>query len=261
MKPTVIALTTDFGNSGPYVSAMKGVILGINPAVQLVDVSHEIGPQNIREAALCLGQVVPFFPHGTIHVVVVDPGVGTERRLLCVRMHEQVFLAPDNGVLSWAARGAVAIERFHLMESRFWRPEVSATFHGRDILAPVAAHLSLGVAPHELGPAVPEWVELPWPTSIRSTSRIEGEVLALDRFGNLITNIGESELSLAGKLIVRICCSGQTINQVVRTYADVSTGQLLALVGSSGLVEIAVRNGSAAERLRASEGSPVVVTW
>ena len=261
MKPPVIALTTDFGNGGPYVAAMKGVILGINPAVQLVDVSHEIGAQNIREAALCLAQVVPYFPRGTIHVVVVDPGVGTERRLLCVRMHEQVFLAPDNGVLSWAARGAKTIERIQIRESRFWRPDMSATFHGRDMLAPVAAHLSLGVAPHELGPAVPDWVDIPWPPPTQSARRIEGEVLAIDRFGNLISNIGGSEPGTEERGAVRICCGGHTIERVVRTYGDVGVGAVLALVGSSGLVEIAVRNGNAAHRLGATVGSPVVVTW
>src|SRR2546427_6835632 len=121
MSCSIITLTSDFGASGPYVAAMKGIILGINPAVQLVDVSHEIGAQNIREAALCLAEVVPYFPGGTIHVVVVDPGVGTSRRLLCVQMHGQFFLAPDNGVLSWAARGAGSIDRVHLTEVRFWR--------------------------------------------------------------------------------------------------------------------------------------------
>lgn len=260
MKPSVVAFTTDFGAGGPYVAAMKGTILAINPAVQIVDVSHEIGPQDIREAALCLGQVVPYFPAGTIHVVVVDPGVGTERRLLCVRMHAQLFLAPDNGVLSWAARGAATIERIQLTESRFWRREVSATFHGRDILAPAAAHLSLGVAPQELGPAVSEWVELPWPEPVRTTQGIKGEVLAIDRFGNVITNIGGITIAPLAHGGVRVVCEGQTIVGLSRTYAETDVGTLLALVGSSGLLEIAVRNGSAAERLQARPGSRVLVT-
>jgi hypothetical protein len=261
MTPPIICLTTDFGTSGPYVAAMKGVILGLNPGVHLVDVSHEIGPQNIREAALCLAKVVPHFPPGTIHAVVVDPGVGTERRLLCVRMHEQLFLAPDNGVLSWAARGAATIERIQLAQSRFWRHEVSATFHGRDILAPVAAHLSLGVAPQDLGPALSDWVELPWPAPVRTTQAIEGEVLAIDRFGNVITNIDGSELIAVEPSGMRACCGGQTTTGLVRTYADARVGSLLTLVGSSGLLEIAVRGGSAADRLRADVGFPVLVTW
>jgi S-adenosylmethionine hydrolase len=259
MNPTVIALTTDFGTAGPYVAAMKGVILGINPDARLVDVSHEIAPQNIREAALCLSQVVPYFPPGTIHVVVVDPGVGSNRRLLCVRMHDQVFLAPDNGVLSWSARGAGTIERFELSESQFWRSQISSTFHGRDILAPAAAHLSLGITPGQLGRPVVDWERLPWPEPSSIPGGLEGELLAVDRFGNLITNIGESALSIAVASAGRVVCGATEIGSLGRTYSDVLEGELTALVGSSGLVEIAVRNGNAAARLGAGPGTRVRV--
>ena len=261
MNPASIALTTDFGTAGSYVAAMKGVILGINPAARLVDVSHEIAPQDIRAAALCLSQVVPFFPPGSIHVVVVDPGVGSDRRLLCVRMHEQVFLAPDNGVLSWTARGADTIERIELSEPRFWRSEISPTFHGRDILAPVAAHLSLGVTPSQLGRPVGDWVQLPWPVPKPIPGGLEGELLAVDRFGNLLTNIREPELPVAARSALSVVCEATEIGPLVRAYSDVRDGELAALVGSSGLLEIAVRNGSAAARLGARPGTRVRVAW
>jgi hypothetical protein len=260
MSP-IITLTTDFGLSGPYVAAMKGVILGINPAARVLDVSHEIGPQNIREAALCLMQVVPYFPAGTIHVVVVDPGVGTSRPLLCMQMHEQVFLAPDNGVLSWAGRHAPAIQCTQLSETRFWLSSVSATFHGRDILAPVAAHLSSGLAINQLGPAANDWVDLPWPEPIRGPHEVAGEVLTIDRFGNLITNITAPAARGLMHRLARVLCNGQDIGTIRRTYADAQPGELLGLIGSSGLLEIAVRNGNAAQKLGAAAGAAVQVVW
>lgn len=259
MHPPIITLTTDFGTSGPYVAAMKGVILGINPAALLVDVSHEIGPQNIREGALCLASVAPYFPDGTIHVAVVDPGVGTRRRLLAVQMHDQIFLAPDNGILTWAAREADSIERIELTESSYWRKHVSATFHGRDILASVAAFLSLGVAPHNFGKPVDDWVQIPWPTPKSIAGGLEGEVLAIDRFGNLITSISEADLTASGRTIARVACSGTEVGPLARTYSDVRAADPVALIGSHVLLEIAVRNGSAAARLGCAVGSPVAV--
>ncbi len=257
MQTALITLTTDFGTGGSYVAAMKGVILSLNPAATLVDVSHEIAPQNVREAALCLTQVVAYFPRGTIHVVVVDPGVGSDRRLLCVSMHDQVFLAPDNGVLSWVARGAAMVERIELTERRFWRPHVSATFHGRDILAPAAAHLSLGIAPRELGQSVAGWAELAWTAPERFGDELVGEVLAIDRFGNLITNISEHDLRGANLLASRVACCDRVIPRLERAYSDVAPGELLALVGSSSLLEIAARDGSAAALLNCVAGTLV----
>lgn len=261
MHPRIITLTTDFGASGPYVAAMKGVILGINPGARMVDVSHEIGPQNIREAALCLASVAPYFPDGTIHIVVVDPGVGTRRRLLCVQMYDQIFLAPDNGILSWAAQQAPSIERIEITESSYWRKHVSATFHGRDILAPVAAFVSLGASPNNFGKPVADWVEIPWPTPKSSGGGLEGEVLTIDRFGNLITSISEADLVAGGRNLARIACGGTEVGALARTYADVREGDPVALIGSHSLLEIAVRNGNAAARLRCALGSPVVVKW
>ena len=257
MLSPVITLTTDFGSEGWYVASMKGVILGINPRATIVDVNHSISPQNVREAALCIAQIASYFPAGTIHVVVVDPGVGTERRLLCVPMRDQVFLAPDNGVLSWAARGVSVITRVALSEPRFWLPTISSTFHGRDVVAPVAAHLSLGVPVHELGTPVAQWQELPWPEPAVQSGQLGGEVLAIDHFGNLITNIEEST-------VARLCDRRPIIVRyrdrdvpLARTYSDVPVAHCVALIGSTGLLEIAQRNGSAADQLHGSVGDAV----
>ncbi len=259
MKPAIVTLTTDFGTRGSYVAAMKGTILGIAPDVRLVDVSHEIAPQNVREAALCLWEVFRHFPPATIHVVVVDPGVGGARRLLCVEMHGQVFLAPDNGVLSWVAREAPAVNRFVLAEPRFWRPTVSTTFHGRDILAPVAANLSRGACPAELGPATPDWTTFPWPAVVRTADELCGEVLSVDRFGNLITNIAAADLPPNPSPTARVICAG-TAAPLARTYCDAASGALVSLIGSSGLLEIAMRDGSAVSQLRCAAGERVVVS-
>src|SRR5262245_29261335 len=167
MHRPIITLTTDFGTRGPYVASMKGVILGINPLAEIVDISHDIEAQGIREGSLCLAAACHHFPPETIHVAVIDPGVGGSRRLLCVAMHGQIFVAPDNGVLTWPARGAPSVDRFELSQSQYWRDPVSATFHGRDILAPVAAHLSLGVRPDQVGLPVADWIELNWPSPVR----------------------------------------------------------------------------------------------
>jgi S-adenosylmethionine hydrolase len=256
MQSRIITLTTDFGLRGPYVGAMKGVILKLNPQVQIVDITHEIAPQNIREGSLCLAQASGYFPAGTIHVAVVDPGVGGSRRLLCVSMHNQWFLAPDNGLLVWPARGARSIERYELSNRQYWRSPVSATFHGRDVLAPVAAHLSLGVQADQLGRVVPDWIELAWPTPRRAGDQITGEILIADRFGNLITNISDADL--AGIPIANLSCAGFDV-RIGRTYSDVADGELVGLFGSYGLIEIATRNGNAAECIRAGVGDAVIV--
>jgi S-adenosylmethionine hydrolase len=259
MHSPIITLTTDFGTHGPYVASMKGAILSVNPAAAIVDVSHEIAPQNVRAGALCIASVSRYFPAGSIHVVVVDPGVGSSRRLLCASMHGQLFLAPDNGVLSRCAAEAVGANVVALTESRYWRDPVSATFHGRDVLAPVAAHLSLGVPPQQLGPPVHDWVDLPWTAPVRSGPELAGEVIAIDHFGNLITNISRMNLPAPEASGARVMCGGTHIGHVFRTYSDVAEFELVALIGSTDLLEIAVRNGNAAQRLGAEVGTAVVV--
>ena len=258
----LITLTTDFGHDSPYVAAMKGVILGINPAARLVDLCHEVPPQDVRHAAFILAAAVPYFPADALHVVVVDPGVGSDRALLYVETGKHRLLAPDNGC--WTpllADGAAPVRVIRLAEPRYWRQPVSATFHGRDILAPVAGHLSLGLAPEKLGPEAADWVRLPWPSPTSRKSGMHGEVLFVDRFGNLITNIpAESVRSRPTVLVVgkRKLRRGF---RWVRTYAEAEPGQLVALISSFGTLEVAVVQGNAAKRLGAAISTAVSIGW
>ncbi len=259
MPKAIITLTTDFGMQGPYAGAMKGAILAVNPEATVVDISHEIRPQAIREAAFCLAAAASYYPHGTVHVVVVDPGVGTGRRIVCIEAAGQYLIGPDNGVLSWAVRAARNVQAYELTERRYWLEHVSATFHGRDIMAPVAAHLSLGVTPEQLGRAIAEWVRLPWPKVWHDENGVHGEVLVVDRFGNLITNLARSDLTDLDLDRAVVRCGQHRIKPIRRTYAEAAEGELLALFGSSDLLELAVRNGSAARRLAAGPGTGVLV--
>ncbi len=255
-EPTgpILTLTTDFGEQSPYVAAMKGAILSINPAARILDLSHEIRPQDVRHAAFFLANAIPYYPPGPIHVVVVDPGVGSERALLYVEIEGHRLLAPDNGCWTELATAAGRPTVIRLAESRFWRPAVSATFHGRDILAPVAAHLSLGVRPREFGPLVTDWVRLELPSVEVRPEGVFGRVLFVDRFGNLITNLPGSLLRDAS---LRLFVGDQEITQRARTYADRPPGTLLALESSFGTIELAVVQGSAADRLKAREDTPI----
>jgi S-adenosyl-L-methionine hydrolase (adenosine-forming) len=185
----IISLTTDFGLSDAFVGAMKGVILGINPHAQIVDVSHEIPPHDVDRAAFVVNSAAPYFPKGTIHVVVVDPGVGTERPVLAARTEEGVFLAPDNGVLKYIFDGRPGAEVFSVTRSEYFRERVSRTFHGRDIFAPVAAHLSRGLSPEKLGSRFEDFERGSVVRPVRSPNGIAGVIIAFDRFGNGVTNI------------------------------------------------------------------------
>jgi S-adenosyl-L-methionine hydrolase (adenosine-forming) len=257
-----ITLTTDFGAGSPYVAAMKGVMLGINPAARLIDLSHEVSPQDMTHGAVLLAETTTWFPAGTIHVAVVDPGVGTARRLLHARIGDQNYLAPDNGLLSLLAKRTRPVRIVELANSEYWLPAVSNTFHGRDILAPVAGQLSLGLEPERLGPIVSDLIMLDWPEAKAGDRRIEGEVRWIDHFGNLITNIPSSMLESAGPHSdLRISCFGKQIHGTISSYGARTPGELTALVGSSGFLEIAVVNGSAAKMLNAAAGAPVVVEW
>jgi S-adenosyl-L-methionine hydrolase (adenosine-forming) len=256
----IITLTTDFGTGSPYIAAMKGVMLGINPAARLVDVSHEIGAQNIRQGAVVLAEASTWFPAGTLHVGVVDPGVGTARRLIYARLGDQQYLAPDNGLLSLLAKRSRSSRIIELKNNEHWLPSVSSTFHGRDILAPVAAQLSLGLEAERLGPVLGEMQILDWPEATRRGNRIDGIVQWIDSFGNLISNISAGMLvDLQRQAKVRIQCGHQAIDGINSTYAQQITGSFCALIGSSGYLEIAVVNGSAKESLGVSVGDAVVV--
>jgi hypothetical protein len=258
---------------------MKGVILTINPGATIVDLTHQVQPQNLQQASFILGASHRFFPPGAIHLVVVDPGVGTGRRALLLTTPIARFLAPDNGILSGvlgqlleappteACRVPVpsGCAAFELTNPQYWRPPVSDTFHGRDIFAPVAAHLSLGVAPEELGQAVADLAWLPAVQPQREGRRIRGEVIYTDHFGNLITNIPAEWLVEAGQTDeLRLEIKGRIIPRLSRTFHDDSSQSeedLLALIGSHGYLEIARRDGSAALALSVAAGEPVLVSF
>jgi S-adenosylmethionine hydrolase len=257
-----ITLTTDFGSGSAYVAAMKGVILSINSDVRLIDISHSIPPQNIRQAAIVLAEAAPWFPPGTIHIAVVDPGVGSDRRILYAQIDQQRFLAPDNGLLSLVAGSKAASLIIEANDPRHWRAEVSPTFHGRDIFAPVAARLSLGLDPMLLGPTVHDMVELTWPEVKRMANRIEGSVRSIDSFGNLVTDITTEMLAgvPSGEATTIRCDEHQTCG-IFRTYSDQPQMTLIALVGSSGFLELAIVGDSAAAMLGVRVGERVEVHW
>ena len=269
---TIITLTTDLGLTDAYVAAMKGVILGINPEVKLIDICHTIKPQNIPQAAFVLGTAYQFFPEKTIHVVVVDPGVGTKRRAIILRTPSADFIAPDNGVLSYVLQQCKSVKgrlinnrqqvelepgmkAVTITKPRFWRSPVSPTFHGRDIFAPVAARLSLGFPPADFGEAITSVTMLPLSQPYRaSDGSLVGHILHIDSFGNLITNIKGDDLPQTGQPIT-IEVGSQFVSGLSRTYAG---GEgLLALIGSSGYLEVSLKGGSAQAFLDAEVGNEV----
>jgi S-adenosylmethionine hydrolase len=260
--PQIVTLTTDFGLGSPYLAAMKGVILSINPAVRLVDIAHTVAPQNIRQGALLLAEATTWFPAGTIHVAVIDPGVGTERRIVYAHIGDQQYLAPDNGLLSRLAAKTRPSRIIVLENAEHWLPSVSNTFHGRDIMAPVAAQLSLGMEPDRLGPSISGLVELDWTAPQVERNRIVGEVVWIDGFGNLITDITSAMLvAIADRSRATTEIAGETIRGIDRTYGERVARTLMALVGSSGYLEVAVADGSAAARLSGKSGTQVTVRW
>ncbi len=259
---SIITLTTDFGGGSPYVAVMKGVILTINPVATIVDITHAVPAQDIRHAAVVLEEVADRFPPGTIHVVVVDPGVGSDREVVYVRVGRQQFVAPDNGLLSRVIARMPPSKIIRLAEPRFWLADVSTTFHGRDILAPVAARLSLGLEPEQLGPPLERLIVLEWPRAQLSEQRIAGHVIEVDSFGNLITNI-PAEMFSGRPTDSRVCivCSIYETWGVFASYAAQPQGALVAVVGSTGRLELAIVGDNAAARLGVFVGTPVVMAW
>jgi S-adenosylmethionine hydrolase len=280
MSSPIITLTSDFGSSGAYVSTLKGVVLGLNPKVALVDISHEIPPQNVAHGAFVLGSAYKYFPSDTVHVAVVDPGVGSSRRALLLLTEWGRFLAPDNGLLTYVlmdgrlkgfADDLLGPDKgeflspvtapvpdgcsvFSLTRPEFWLQPVSDTFHGRDVFAPVAAHLSRGVTPERLGDPVDEVLRLNiWQPESRD-GIVRGRIIFVDHFGNLVSNILSSDVP-AGSVDMEI--GGTRISGLSRFFAE-GTG-VMALIGSHGYLEIAKRDGSAADQLKAGVGEEVRV--
>jgi S-adenosyl-L-methionine hydrolase (adenosine-forming) len=256
MKPSgIITLTTDFGLSDPYVAMMKGVILTINPSARIVDVTHQIGTGAIFQAALLIRETFPYFPEGTVHLAVVDPGVGSDRRLLALQAGAHLFVGPDNGLFWPVFRDFEGTRAVQLTQSRYFLPSITQTFHGREIFAPVAAHLSLGLSLESLGTTVRDLTTLNIPRPYVKEGVLCGQIIRVDNFGNLVTNISGRELTEflesaparveAGKLLIR---------KLSRIYADSEEGEPLALINSSNLLEIAVRLGRASEYIGLRNG-------
>jgi S-adenosylmethionine hydrolase len=264
MSRPIITLTTDFGQTDGYVGTMKGVILGICPTGTLVDITHEIQPQAVRQGAYLLSSAVPYFPPGTVHLAVVDPGVGSERRPIAVQTHQATYVAPDNGLLGLVLAREQLHLAVHLTQSSYHRPQVSATFHGRDLFAPAAAHLARGVDPRDMGDEIPidELVPLPGnPPCREPDGRWRGEIQHVDRFGNIVSNLHRNDLYAAGTQSpaagFRFRVKDLEISGLSRTFADVEPGAWVAYIGSSGYLEIAVREGNAAAQLGASPDDQV----
>ena len=283
-----IVLTTDFGLSDAFVGVMKGVILNINPHATIVDLTHDIGPQDLRQGSFVLGVNHTYFPVGTIHVAVVDPGVGTDRRAIVLETPSAIFVAPDNGLLSQVVQGFMEsdhqlegghetaglpphLKAYELTNVQYRLNPVSNTFHGRDIFSPAAAHLSLGVGPEEMGPRVFRMVYRPLPKPTGQEQSVVGEVIYVDRFGNLVTNISSASMVShdLDPSSVRVYISGRQIQGLSRTFHDTIPGvtlqhdglPIVALIGSNGYLEVAVRDGNAAEALGIGVGAQVRVSF
>jgi len=253
-----IALLTDFGFRDPYVGIMKGAILSINPDARIVDISHEQAPWGLLSGAFKLRSSVPYFPDGTIFVAVVDPGVGTRRKILFGESRRHRFLAPDNGLLSMLEPADRLRSIRSVTNRRYMRPEISSTFHGRDVFGPVAAWLSLGVDPARLGPPVRTIKKVDWEAPrARKDGAIEGRIVGADQFGNLITNIPAAAIRNPRRAVISV--ADEQIRGLSKTYGSVKTGKLIALIGSAGTLEIAMAQGDAKAALGVEVGMPIEV--
>ena len=254
--PSIITLTTDFGLSDPFVGIMKGVILGIAPEAQIIDISHEIHSYDILEAAFIIDTSYRYFPAGTIHVIVVDPGVGSARRPMAVTAKEHIFVAPDNGVLSYILNGDISAQAafaYWIKNQSLFLNAVSQTFHGRDIFAPVAASLAMGTPIESVGPRITDFVKNALPKPRPQGGKLVAMVLRIDKFGNVITNLKRSHLGNA--FVIRV--AGLAITRFCRNFSEAEPGEFFALEGSTGYIELALNQGSAADRLNVRRGAEI----
>ena len=261
----LITLLTDFGLADYFVGALKGVILSINPLVSIVDLTHEIPPQDVAAGAFALMASYQSFPSETVHVAVVDPGVGSDRRPILVSAGNHFFVGPDNGIFSYIYEKETGHKTFHLTNEKYFRHPVGATFHGRDIFAPVAAALSAGTTPADFGPEISDEKRLPSLNSVKQTrGKVKGRIVHIDRFGNCITNITRSVLPLEMENGARLQINGETIRSFRRFFSDSrdesgGSDKLFGVWGSAGFLEIAAMNRSAAKMLRAKTGQNVIL--
>lgn len=258
---TVITLTTDFGSGDHEAGVLKGVIWQISPHVKIADLSHDISPHDIVEAAILLWRAAPYFPDGTIHVVVVDPGVGTSRRGIAARLGSQYFVGPDNGFISIYMERVKEknehIEVVHLDKPQYWLPEVTHVFHSRDIFAPVSAHLANGVQLNRIGTPITDPIRLEIPKPLRTSKGWIGQVIHIDHFGNLSSNLHDFHVNRSKEVMINI--KGEIITGLVSTFGERPPGTLVALIDSSGSLAISVVNGNAAGSLHANVGDIIEV--
>ena len=252
-------MITDFGHKDPFVGIMKGVIFGINPNASIIDLSHGIPPQDILAGALVLCYAAPFFPRGTIHIAVVDPGVGTTRRPLLIDSEGCFFIGPDNGILSLALEGKKMSRMIDLSNKIYHLAPTSATFHGRDIFAPVAAYLSLGIPAENFGTVVNDFARLPWPQVTKTEGALVGKIIYIDGFGNLITNVHDRDLSLFPPERLTVTVTGITLHGLAPNYSTGKEKTYTALINSWGLLEISAFKGNAQLLCGAKVGDEVFI--
>lgn len=257
----IVSLTTDFGQQNGFVGVMKGVIWGIAPETHIADITHQIPPQNVRLGAYALWRVIPFFPPGSVHIAVVDPGVGTQRRPIGLKIGDQYFIVPDNGLitpmLEDGERAGDDIQIVHLNNPKYWLPEVSRTFHGRDIFAPTGAYLAHGVPLQELGDLIDDPIRIDFPQAKKTDHGWEAHITIIDVFGNLTTDLPAKYIADADKVTFQF--KDNTIHGLVESYGHREPGELIALVDSENYIEISVVNGSAAKKTGANIGDIVEV--
>jgi len=256
----IITLTTDFGTADWYAGALKGVLLSINPQCRPIDLTHGIPPQDIQAGLQYLAQACPLFPAGTVHIAVVDPGVGSSRRPIIVVTGKHCFIGPDNGLFTGVMQSAASYACIELTNTAFFLEAVSSTFHGRDIFAPVAAHITRGIAPLTMGRLIddPVMLDIPAPAAGKDGC-ITGAIVHIDHFGNLITNIAAEAITHMAHGGIEIACSGSIIRTFCSTYTQACAGELFGMFGSSGMLEISVKNASARLALKARRGQAVTV--
>lgn len=258
----IITLLTDYGLRDHYVGELKGVILTIAPKAQIVDITHDIEPFSVRQGAFVLQRIWALYPAGTVHLVVVDPGVGSDRRIILGQYAGRLVVAPDNGLVTWVHREHEAEAMFVVEDRRYFLPQISSTFHGRDIMAPVAAHLANGVPPRAFGRVTDRLEMLPIPHRAEAMDRgWLGSVIYVDRFGTMVTNIREEQLrtSRGEPRLWDVLVNGTSIGPIRSAFCEVATASALALIGGSGFLEIAVNQGSAAQRFAPTENVRVEV--
>jgi S-adenosylmethionine hydrolase len=257
----MITLTSDFGLKDPYVAEMKGIILTMNPRAQIIDITHDIEKFNIRMGAFMLASIAPYFPEGTVHLVVVDPGVGTQRRAILIQTKTSFLVGPDNGVLILAAQSQSVEHIYQLTNPKFMQSRISNTFHGRDIFAPVAAHLDKGIQPIEFGPEITDPINPEFTEVKRRNNSLMGIVMHIDGFGNIITNINEKIVqNFSEKVNIKL----RNVSLMLtfgKTYAQAKPKEPVLLIGSHGFAEIALNQGSAAEKFHAKTGDRVILTF